>query len=413
MVTATTTSIISEDRTRGADILKKAKDEFPTPESTVVKKRRLSSVSSDSEVVEKSFKKQQKKSLNLSAPLLERSRSQSALVITHFDDPYDLNKEHPYPELRPYEVLIKNKVVGLNHVDWKAKKFKFAIYSFPWVNGRESSGVVVSHGTKVDDTKLPVNQRVFIVSTSYRDIRTSTFQEYTAIDSRLVWKLPGSFSFENGATIGVGLVTSGMAFHSWGYASSNDRIEKNSKTMLIWGGSSVVALYAMQFAKYFGFKVVSIASEKNAEYIKSFGCDLVVDRHLGFEKIEEIIHSEVKHIDYALDCVSRETSELSLKLIQKVNGEDDDSKSYFIPLVAKPKAEIPKNVQMEEVFIKKFHEDIKLGEEFVNFSTSLFENGNLKPVRHRTFHGGLKGIVDGLLQLEEKGASAEKYVASF
>ena len=83
---------------------------------------------------------------------------------------------------------------------------------------------------------------MIVSSTSYRDNRTSTFQQYTAIDSRLVWKLPESFSYEDGATIGVGLVTAGIIlYNSFEFELSATPTKQtttasNNNTILIWGG---------------------------------------------------------------------------------------------------------------------------------------------------------------------------------
>lgn len=144
-------------------------------------------------------------------------RHQSILSITHFKQPLQIQSDYPIPEISPYEILVQNRAIGLNPIDWKGKKYGFGIYHFPWINGRESSGEVVKLGNKVNSKTshhLAIGDKVIVSSTSYRDNRTSTFQQYTAIDSRLVWKLPPQYTYEDGATIGVGLVTAGILFYN-------------------------------------------------------------------------------------------------------------------------------------------------------------------------------------------------------
>ena len=100
-------------------------------------------------------------------------KHQSILLITHFKDPLKVQSRYPIPELQPYEILVNNKAIGLNPIDWKGKKYGFGIYHFPWINGRESSGDVVKLGDQVD--KFSIGDKVIVSSTSYRDNRTSTF----------------------------------------------------------------------------------------------------------------------------------------------------------------------------------------------------------------------------------------------
>jgi len=47
--------------------------------------------------------------------------------------------------------------------------------------------------------------------------------------------------------------------------------------LFVYGGSSSVGQYAIQLAKLSGYKVVTTASERNHELVKSFGADLAFD----------------------------------------------------------------------------------------------------------------------------------------
>lgn len=47
--------------------------------------------------------------------------------------------------------------------------------------------------------------------------------------------------------------------------------------LFVYGGSSSVGQYAIQLAKLSGYKVISTASQRNHELVKSFGADLVFD----------------------------------------------------------------------------------------------------------------------------------------
>lgn len=331
--------------------------------------------------------------------------SQNAIVITSFEEPLKLSTI-PIPKLNEYDILVRNKAVGLNPIDWKAKKYKFGVYSFPWINGRESSGVVVRLGSKVDNLK--VNDNVIVSSTSYRDNRTSTFQEYTAIDSRLVWKLPKFLSYEDGATLGVGLVTAGTILNKSLHLPLTFSDENKDKSILIWGGSTVVGIYLTQLAKIIGLKVISISSIDHKEYLLEVGADKVVDRNLD---VDEIIRELPNGISFAVDCISKDTSLKLIKILAE-KSKADTNKPLFSGIVGVPK-DIPSSIEVREVVIKQFHENIEYGSEFVKTTSRYLEEKKLIPIRFKHYKdGGLDSIHNGLLDLEVIGAKAEKYVVS-
>ncbi|ODV82148.1 putative zinc-binding dehydrogenase [Suhomyces tanzawaensis NRRL Y-17324] len=333
-----------------------------------------------------------------------------AIAITEYDKPLIHHNLKDKPELKKDEVLIRNKVVGLNPIDWKSKKYRFAIYHFPWINGRESSGTIVQQGDKKSDL---LGKNVFIASTSYRDNRTSTFQEYSVMNRNLVWELPESFTLENGATLGVGLVTAGVLItDSLGLSlQSSYGIE----VFVIWGGSTVVGIYAAQLAKFLGFKVISISSLDTQSYLlNEIGVDKVVNRKKSFKDIKEDVYIYLKDlglegtgIKYAIDCVSKETSLQLIDLLIDSRNKSAD-KAEFVGVVAKPKD--IESVKVRDLTIKKFHEDIEYGKKLVRETSKLLQDGKIKPVRHKLYSGGLEEIVIALNDLEVKGASAEKYV---
>ncbi|CAI5758789.1 unnamed protein product [Candida verbasci] len=339
-------------------------------------------------------------------------RNQSILSVIHLEKPLTIQDEFPIPEINENEILVFNKAIGLNPIDWKGKKYGFGIYHFPWINGRESSGRVVKIGSKVKNFKI--DDDVIISSTSYRDNRTSTFQQYTAIDSRLVWKLPKKFSYEDGATIGVGLVTAGILF----YNSFNFELSKKPKTIdgtiVIWGGSTIVGIYITQLAKIYGLTVISIASTTHAEYLQKIGVDHLINRHLTEDEIVDKVKEVAPNgINYGIDCVSKQTSSIVLKLLALNSKKLNESlKPQFSGIVGVPKENTPETVTIREVVIKKFHEDISFGKKFIDVTSSFLESEKIKPARYKQYKGGLRIIDDALKDLEVKGANGEKYVVS-
>ncbi|CEP60791.1 zinc-binding alcohol dehydrogenase family protein LALA0_S01e19042g [Lachancea lanzarotensis] len=353
---------------------------------------------------------------------------QQAAVVTSFEDEIVVSDQILVPQrLDDYEILVRNKYTGLNHVDWKSKKYHFNIHSFPWVNGRESSGIVVRRGAKVYKEKFPIGAKVFLASTCYRELKRSTFQEFTLFDSRLVWRLPcemcsdgvsrKKFGLDFAAGVGVALVTAGSALSSFvDFQNVGKANEIREKSLIIWGGSSSVGIFTIQLARNLGiFKnIIAVSSLKYEHYLKELGATAVVDRTLApGELIQTVKDICPTGIDCGVDVISRKTAELLLEVL----NDGMETRKVLVCLSGTPgenaRAKHP-DTEVEPVGIKKFHEDLVFGENFVKFTSDLFEKGQLCPVPSvRVFKGfgtfGV-GLKNGLAELEERDASAEKFV---
>jgi len=59
--------------------------------------------------------------------------AQRALLVTG-KGKYQLSKAHPMPTtVGDTEVVIRNRAVGLNHIDWMSVEHNFCLPDFPWV----------------------------------------------------------------------------------------------------------------------------------------------------------------------------------------------------------------------------------------------------------------------------------------
>lgn len=60
-------------------------------------------------------------------------------------------------------------------------------------------------------------------------------------------------------------------------AQPSDPATQDGTWIFIYGGSTSVGLYAIQLAKLSGYKIVTVASPRNHELLKSYGADVVFD----------------------------------------------------------------------------------------------------------------------------------------
>jgi NADPH:quinone reductase-like Zn-dependent oxidoreductase len=347
------------------------------------------------------------------------SNLQTAVVIKSYEEPFTIDDKYPKPDdLQEHELLVENKFIGLNPIDWKGKKYRFGVYSFPWIQGRESSGVVINKGSKVEN--FEVGDEVFIASTSYRDLRTSTFQQFTVFDSRLVWKLPKNLSLKEGAAIGVGLVTAGSVLEElkvniFGSEKETALKEEDRKSLLVWGGSSGVGSYVIQLAKVAKFeKIIAVASDRHNDFLKSIGATDILDRFKPLEELEEELKEIVGEdgLQIGVDVVGKETTDNVIKFLN-LNRKNKKAKT-FVGVVSKPSktldSNLLENIDVKEVLIKKFHENIEHGEKLVEKTHELLSTGELKTQKNLKVYHGFAGISKGLEDLEKYGASNEKYI---
>ena len=87
-------------------------------------------------------------STEVSLPITQRALTVASKNTYRVDDSY------PIPEIQSSdEILIRTCAVGLNPIDWKSVDWNFCLPAFPWVTGREMSGVVAQVGEDVTEFK--------------------------------------------------------------------------------------------------------------------------------------------------------------------------------------------------------------------------------------------------------------------
>jgi NADPH:quinone reductase-like Zn-dependent oxidoreductase len=119
--------------------------------------------------------------------------------------------------------------------------------------------------------------------------------------------IPGGWSFEEAAQLGVAPLTALQGLHESLELPSpfeaRSTAEQPQRTILIWGGASALGQYAIQFAKLGGLRVVTTASSKNFDLVKGLGADSVFDyRDEGV--VEKIRVATGNALDIAFDTIS-------------------------------------------------------------------------------------------------------------
>ena len=285
--------------------------------------------------------------------------------------------------------------------DWKSNVYGFAVYSYPWVNGRECAGKVISIGSKVRNDRLKVGDRVFVASSNYRDIRTSCFQERCVALPENCGRIPDHLSYEAAAGLGVALVAAAAALYESLEIPRQPElgvISGKKSWILIWASASSAGIVTAQLAKLAGLCVIGVSSKSNFEYTKEHGVDITLDR----ADPEEVVRTATKlGIDFAVDCVGAETAAYAARCLSPGGA--------LVALVKPPKEEYPE-IRITDILIKKFHEDRHWGDNLMRFTEFLLAEKKLNPPRLRHVESGIAGIPEGLKLLENNQISGEKVV---
>ncbi|KAJ7626102.1 GroES-like protein [Roridomyces roridus] len=303
----------------------------------------------------------------------------------------------PIPNPGPGEVLIKVKATALNPVDWKMRKVGFLIEKYPAVFGWDFSGDVEAVSEGVEGFEK--GDRV--TGMSYPARGNGTFQQYILMPARLVVKIPPSLNYVDAASMPVGYGTAALGLLAApplgaGLNSSCDfSVNHAGKAAFVCGGSSSVGQFAIQILRKMKYSpIITYASARHTEFLKSLGATHVIDR-------AATPTSSVPDAVRALVGANRTPRKLCFSLLSEggvavaiQGGEDKDvggRKLIHIILGA--------------------HGDGEFGEGMWKALGRQLEEGVIVPNRVEILPNGLRGIIDGLKRMEDNAVSGVKLVA--
>src|SRR5262245_38453396 len=101
---------------------------------------------------------------------------------------------------------------------------------------------------------------------------SGAFAEYAAFPVLSTFRIPDTVSYEEAATLPLGITTAAMALFRRLPFSLDSRAQK--QTIVVWGASSSVGLYTVQIAKLIGLRVIGVAGA-GCDVAKRAGADVV------------------------------------------------------------------------------------------------------------------------------------------
>ncbi|KAL5336021.1 GroES-like protein [Aspergillus crustosus] len=339
--------------------------------------------------------------------------AQKAVVIVS-EKQGGLVTDRPIPTLRDDYILVKTVSVALNPTDWK----HIAYLAPPGVLvGCDYAGVVEAVGKDVKK-KFKKGDRVcgFTHGSNAVQPEDGAFAEYIVAKGDLQIRIPDNVSFQEAATLGVGITTVGQAlYQSLELALPNNPI-KEPVPVLIYGGSSATGTLAIQFAKLSGYTVITTCSPRNFDLVKSLGADAVFDYN-DPNAAAEIRKYTNNKLNYVLDTISLpETAKFCDEALSTDGGE------YSSILVVGIEREnvndrwtLGYTAIGERFFfgdqewpVKEGHKEF--AEKIWNLAEKLLADGKIKAHPPSVRAGGLRGVLEGLQLMKEDKVSGQKLV---
>ncbi|KAF8557925.1 GroES-like protein [Imleria badia] len=316
------------------------------------------------------------------------------------------------PTPGPGEILVKEVVVGLNPVDWKIQAYGFPMVTeYPAILGSDAAGQVEGVGEGV--TQFKKGDKVFHAGAlSGGDY--ATFQEYVLVPAEIVHKLPDNITFEQAASLPLGVGTTVVPFYSpspvgVGLKAPWDggRGHYAGQPALILGGASSVGQYAIQFAKFSGFSpLITTASLRNTDLLKSLGATHVIDRNIPASSFaSEIGNITTQPIPLVFDTVgTADTQQL---------GYDTLAEGGHFVVILKPSIQETPGSTKKVVGVfgnVQVPANRAIGRALTQSLSALVEAGDIVPNQVEVVPGGLNGIAPGLEKLKNNLVSGKKLV---
>lgn len=208
----------------------------------------------------------------------------------------------PDPVAGAGEVVVDIHAASVNAADYKVRlgggAYNARPLHFPYILGRDFSGVVAALGAGVEDFKI--GDPVFGVTDQGIE---GAYAEKLAIKAAIIAGKPPRLDDAQAAAMALTGLTALWALED------TARLQKG-ESVLIHGGAGGVAGFAIQLAKHLGATVITTASARNHDYVRQLGADRVIDYQT------QDFATAVKDCDVVFDTVGGEVQVRSYAVLK-------------------------------------------------------------------------------------------------
>ncbi|KAG8818006.1 hypothetical protein FRC17_011004 [Serendipita sp. 399] len=318
-------------------------------------------------------------------------------------------KTQPVPALDDDSVLVKVKAVALNPTDWK--HIDMNLLKPGQSVGCDFAGDIVAIGNNVTGWNVGDAVSGFVRGGFVRS-DNGAFQGEICRDVAPTGEKPSSLPYEDAAPMGgIALSTAAYALHY--FLGVPYEPISTPEPILIWSGATGVGMYAIKLASLAGYKVVTVASSRNWDLVKSLGASAVLD-YKDPEVVQKIRNWADTEgggkLTKGLDTISENGSiETCIEILK--GGQH----ATLFTLLPAPKNLDKKDVRVEGMIIyaalkPKNEADFKWLADWNTRLPSLIEEGKLFKIVPLKRFQGFSQLLDAIDYVRQGKVSGEKVV---
>lgn len=326
----------------------------------------------------------------------------------------------PYTAPAPDAVVVRTRAVAVNPFDGlPALVFRIVL---PWLNypaviGSDVAGEIVEVGSGI--TRLTVGDRVVghagSVEKSVNRPAAGAFQHYTVLAQHMVSPIPDDLTFEQVAVLPLALSTASSGLFQQdqlGLALPTAEAPRRGATVLVWGGSTSVGSNAIQLLHNAGYRVLTTASPKNHDYVRSLGAEAAVDYHsrTAVNELVALLHDSPLAGTLAIGAGSLAPA---IKIATQVSGSRRIASAQPGPATnIRAAFARRRGVTVTSIWGGSLRDNEVGPGIYVDFLPRALATGTYRPAPDATVVGeGLESIPLAIQQLK-KGVSAKKLVVA-
>lgn len=226
------------------------------------------------------------------AIVLKKTGDAGNLKVTKVDDPV----------LKKGEIIVRNKVIGINFFDVAFRRGQYALKEMPAILGMEACGVVEKVASDVK--RFKVGERV-----AYATGGIGAYAEKKAVHQNLLVPVPDEITdAQAAASLYKGLMVHALLYRVF--------IAKKGKRILVHAAAGGVGHILTQWAKHIGLQIIgTVGSDEKIDFAKKSGCNHVINYNSSdfFAEVAKVTKNSGVGVVY--DSVGKATLEKSMQCL--------------------------------------------------------------------------------------------------
>ncbi|PHH61187.1 hypothetical protein CDD81_710 [Ophiocordyceps australis] len=323
----------------------------------------------------------------------------------------------------PNHVLVRVRAVGLNPTDYKMLKG----FNTPGLGaGCDFCGTVELAGAHA---AMPAGTRICGAVFPYHagNAANGAFSQWLVADSRLLLKVPDSWTDEQAAGLGaVGWSTASLCLsdpQALALQGLPSKPAEKHTPVVVYGGATATGLMAIQLLKRSGYAPIAVCSPASSPLV--IDCGAVATVAYTSPDCVETVKSIAAGapIRQALDCITQaESASVCFGAIARTGGRyaclEEFHDSWRTRRAVKVKVVMGFEIEgvtvdlEHQVYTRKARPELlDLGVVWAREMQGLLDAGAIKTQPIREVQGGLEGVIKGLSALQRGEARGHKLVA--